>query len=232
MNQTKPALASAAVRRAVVDALDVPTLVTSVFGDTATAMPDAYPAPLIPAGTSPNPHPYDTAAIKGALPAGLKLTVVYTPDSSGVERRFADLMRQRLATFGVDVTEQQVQLSVVYGYRDNTQKAADIYISTPAPDAATPDAWARILWYTKGGLNFFNYSNPAVDAKIDAGLRSDDQAQADQNYAEAGKLAVSDSGEVPIAQVSDVIATNKDITGMEHVPAYPWTLNLASLARK
>ncbi len=232
MNQNTSALSSTPVRQAVVNALNVPTLVTDVFGNHATEMPSTYPAPLLPPGMSPNGHPYDAAQARATLPKGLKLKVVYTPDSSGVERRFADLMRQRLAQFGVTVTEQQVQLSTVYGYRDNTKTAADIYISTPTPDAAAADAWARILWFTKGGLNFFNYSNPQVDAAINAGLRTSNKAQASQSYAKAGSVATADAGEVPIAQVDDVMAVGSGLTGVEHVPAYPWTLNLGALGRK
>jgi len=232
MNQDRPALRTPAVRRAVVDALDVPSLVRDVFGDTATAMPDTFPAPLLPPGSSPNTHLGDKARIRAALPNGMKLTVVYTPDSSGVNRRFADLMRQRLAQVGVTVTEQQVQLSTVFGYRDNTKAAADIYISTPTPDAAAPDAWARIVWFTKGGLNFFNYTNPQVDAAIDAGLRTASKTQAAVSYARAGTLAAADAGEVPIAQVNDVMVIRNGLTGIEHVPAYPWTLNFAALGRE
>jgi len=232
MNQDRPALSSPAVRRAVVGALDVPSLVRDVFGNTATAMPDTFPAPLLPPGASPNSHLHDMTQIKAALPRGLKLTVVYTPDSSGVNRRFADLMRQRLAQVGVTVTEQQVQLSTVFGYRDKTKSAADIYISTPTPDAAAPDAWARIVWFTKGGLNFFNYSNAQVDSAIDAGLRSSSKPQAATSYARAGSLAAADAGEVPIAQVNDVMVVRNGLTGIEHVPAYPWTLNFAALGRE
>lgn len=232
LNQDRPALHSTAVRRAVVEALNVPNLVKSVWGDSATALSSAYPSPLLNGASSPLSYPYDVARIKAAIPKGLRLTVVYTPDSSGVQRRFADLMRQDLASVGVTVIERQVQLSTVYGYRDDTKSAADIYISTPTPDAAAPDAWARILWHTKGPLNFFNYSNPRVDAAIDAGLHQPDKAKAAPSYARAGTLATADFGEAPIAQVKDLIVVRSDLTGVEHVPAYPWALNLATLGRR
>lgn len=232
MNQDRPALSSQKVRQAVIDALNVPNLVANVWGKTATALTSAYPTPLLPTGQAPLSYPFNLAQIKAAIPKGLNLTVVYTPDSSGVERRFADLMRQSLAAVGVTVKESQVQLSTVYGYRDNTKKAADIYISTPTPDAAAPDAWARILWHSRGGLNFFNYANPQVDAAIDAGQREPDKTKADQLYAKAGTLATADLGEAPIAQVDDVMVLRSDLTGVAHVPAYPWTLDLGALGRK
>ncbi len=232
MNQDGAALSTPAVRQAVVDAIDAPTLVTEVFGNYATVMASAYPSPLLPAGMATIRRSHDLGKIQAAIPKGLTLTTVYTPDSSGVQRRVADLIRQRLAKVGVTVVEQQVQLSTVYGYRDNMKNAPDIYLSTPTPDAAAPDAWARILWFTHGGLNFFNYSNPQVDEAINSGSSTANETQAQQSYAKAGNLAMADLGEVPIAQVDDIMALSSSLTGVEHDPAYPWTLNLGSLGRK
>ncbi len=232
VNQTRPALKDRAVREALVKAINVPTLVPSVWGDAATAMASSYPSPLLPKGAAPLSYPYDEAKIKAALPAGMKVTVVYSPDSSGVQRRFADLMRQNLAKVGVTVTERQAQLSAVFAYRDKPEEAPDFYISTPTPDAAAPDAWARIVWHSEGGLNFFNYSNAQVDAAMDQALREPDKAKAAALYAKAGELATADYGEAPIAQVKDLMVLRSDLTGVEHVPAYPWTLNLGALGRK
>lgn len=232
VNQTRPALKSRTVREALVNAIDVPTLVPSVWGDAATAMKSSYPSPLLPGGAAPLSYPYDATKIKAALPPGLKLTVVYSPDSSGVQRRFADLMRQNLAKVGVTVTERQAQLSAVFAYRDKPETAPDFYISTPTPDAAAPDAWARIVWHSKGGLNFFNYANTQVDAAMDKAQREPDKAKADAGYAAAGKLAATDYGEAPIAQVQDLMVLRSDLTGVQHVPAYPWTLDLGALGRK
>lgn len=232
LNSLRAPLHDVAVRRAVVDALDVPNLVTSVWGDTAQPFTGAYPQPLLPADRAPVSYPFDLAKIKAAIPQGLTLDVVYTPDSSGVQRRLADLVQQKLGQAGVKANVHQVELGTVFGYRDDVGHAADIYLSTPTPDGAHPDAWGRITWYTKGGLNFFNYSNPKVDAALDAGLHEQDAAKAQQSYAEAGKLATADSAVAPIAQVKDLMVLNANLTGVEHAPAYPWTLDLGALGRR
>ena len=125
----------------------------------------------------------DSSALEGQ---GISLDIVFTPDSSGVQRRLADLMRQRLAAVGVESTPRQAQLAEVFGYREDVQNAADIYVSTPAPDGAHPDTWGRIVWYTEGPLNFFNYTNPQVDAALDRGLVEVDGDAAEQAYTEAG----------------------------------------------
>ncbi len=217
------------VRRAVIEGMDVDNLVKEVWGDTAVVPANAYPKPLLSSGADVS-YTYDKAKIKAAIPKGLTLDVVYTPDSSGVQRRLADLIRQKLALVGVTAKVHQVELGTVFGYRDNVQQAADIYLSTPTPDAAHPDAWGRIVWYTKGGLNFFNYTNKNVDAALDKGLRADPGAAAG-DYARAGKLATADWSVAPIAQVQDVVVTRADLNGVEHVPAYPWTIDLAALRR-
>ena len=230
LNFNRKPLRDRNVRRAVVQGMNVPELVKEVWGDTARVPANAYPSPLLTSSRARVAYPYDVAKIKAALPKGLKLDVVFTPDSSGVQRRLADLIRQKLALVGVTANVHQVELGAVFGYRDNVQKAADIYLSTPTPDAAHPDAWGRIVWYTKGGLNFFNYSNKAVDAALDAGLRASGSA-AIANYARAGRLATADWSVTPIAQVRDVVVTRADLAGVQHVPAYPWTIDLGTLHR-
>ncbi len=233
INQDRDETEDREVREAIVHALDVPTLVRNVWGeDAATPMESAYPSPLLGEGMASIEYPFDEAANRSAIPEGTEVDVVFTPDSSGVQRRFADLMRQQLSRVGVQASPRQAQLSEVFGYRDNTRRAPHFYISTPTPDAAHPDAWARILWHTGGGLNFFNYSNEQVDEKMDAALREPDEGTARALYAEAGTMAVSDYGEVPIAQVKDTMVLRSDLTGVEHVPAYPWTLNLGALGRE
>ena len=228
LNHNKPALADVAVRRALIQALDVETLIEEVYGDTATVPEGAYPSPLLP-DAAPVDYTADADGANQALEDGLTLEVVYTPDSSGVQRRLADLMRQRLALVDVTANVRQVELGTVFGYRDDVKNAADIYVSTPTPDGAHPDAWGRIVWYTKGGLNFFNYSNAKVDAALDAGLRAGGTSEED--YGEAGRLATADWAVVPIAQVKDLVVTRADLDGVEHVPAYPWTIDLAKVFR-
>lgn len=230
LNEHKPALADVAIREALMRAIDIPTLVQEVYGETAEVPDSAYPTGLLDPALAPVDYApeQDTQALEDS---SISLDIVYTPDSSGVQRRLADLMRQRLAAVGVEATPRQVQLGEVFGYREDVENAADIYVSTPAPDGAHPDTWGRIVWYTEGPLNFFNYSNPEVDAALDRGLHETDADAAAEAYGEAGRLATEDWAVVPIAYVNDVVVARSDLAGVEHVPAYPWTVDLGALAR-
>ena len=40
---------------------------------------------------------------------------------------------------------------------------------TNTPDAAHPDTWARIVWDSKGGLNFLGFKDPKIDTLLDNG---------------------------------------------------------------
>ena len=232
LNTHKPALAEPETREALMRAIDIPALVQEVYGETAEVPANAYPTGLLDASLAPVDYTASDGSAEEAL-SGIEgsLDIVYTPDSSGVQRRLADLMRQRLAAVGVEASPRQVQLGEVFGYREDVASAADIYVSTPAPDGAHPDTWGRIVWYTEGALNFFNYSNPEVDTALDRGLREPDVEVATDAYAEAGELATEDWAVVPFAYVSDVVVARGDLTGVTHVPAYPWTVDVGALAR-
>lgn len=230
LNQNKEALGDVETREALMRAIDIPSLVEEVYGETAEVPVNAYPTGLLDPSLAPIDYAPDQQAEELASQE-ISLDIVYTPDSSGVQRRLADLMRQRLAEVGVTGLPRQAQLSEVFGYREDVANAADIYVSTPAPDGAHPDTWGRIVWYSEGALNFFNYSNPDVDAALDEGLSAVSPEEAVQAYAEAGELATQDWAVVPVAYVSDVVVARADLQDIEHVPAYPWTVDLAALRR-
>lgn len=229
LNTHRPALADTATREAIMLALDIPSLVAEVYGETAEVPNTPYPKGLM--DPSKAPVDYSRSPDTSAIPSGTELDIVYTPDSSGVQRRLADLMRQRLAEVGVEASPQQVQLGEVFGYRDDVENAADIYVSTPTPDGAHPDTWGRLVWVTEGPLNFFNYSNPELDAALNRGIVATGE-ESTEAYAEAGRLAAEDWAVVTFAYVNDLMVARQDLAGLQHTPAYPWTVDLAELGQE
>lgn len=230
LNTERPGLADVAAREAIMLAIDIPALVSEVYDETAQVPDNAYPRGLLDPSLAP--VDYSREPDLSAIPEGTSLDIVYTPDSSGVQARLADLMRQRLAAVGVQGRPRQAQLDEVFGYREDVANAADIYVSTPTPDGAHPDTWGRLVWLTDGPLNFFGYSNPDVDAALNQGLTETDEAASNESYGEAGRLASADWAVVPFAYVNDVVVARADLTGLEHVPAYPWTIDLGALGRE
>ena len=229
VNTNKTPFSDAVQRRGLRATIDVPKLVSQAYSGTATPATGPYPAQLL---TDQPALRYgadaDALAVKRAH--AQKITLAYTSDESGVQRRVSELLEGSLAQAGYDVTLKEVQLPQVYGYVNALDKAPDLLLSTNTPDGAHPDLWARILFSSKGGLNFLGYTDKRIDALLDEAYGAD-EAKADELYREVGRRFVDGDGLFFLGAVKDVFVMRKDLDGIEHVLAYPWTVSYAALKR-
>ena len=231
VNTNKAPFSDAGVRRGLRSTIDVPALVSQAYSGTATPATGPYPAQLL---TDQPALPYGAneadaaAAAKRASPK--KITLAYTSDESGVQRRVSELLEASLTKAGYDVTLKEVQLPQVYGYVNALDKAPDLLLSTNTPDGAHPDLWARILFSSKGGLNFLGFSDKRIDALLDQAYGAE-KAEADELYRAVGQRFVDGDGLFFLGAVKDVFVLRKDLAGISHVLAYPWTLDYGALKR-
>src|SRR5204863_160179 len=140
---------------------------------------------------------------------------------SGVQRRVSELLEASLTKAGYDVTLKEVQLPQVYGYVNALDKAPDLLLSTNTPDGAHPDLWARILFSSKGGLNFLGFSDKRIDALLDQAYGAE-KAQADEQYRAVGQRFVDGDGLFFLGAVKDVFVLRKDLASFA-----PATIELA-----
>jgi peptide/nickel transport system substrate-binding protein len=231
VNTNKAPFSDPAVRRGLRSTIDIPALVAQAYSGTATPAAGPYPAQLLSDQPklpyAPDPAKASAAAAKASTKT---ITLAYTSDESGVQRRVSELLGGSLKAAGYDVTLREVQLPQVYGYVKHLDKAPDLLLSTNTPDGAHPDLWARILFSSKGGLNFLGFSDHKLDALLDEAYGAD-RAQADQLYRQAGQRFVDGDGLFFLGAVKDVLVLRKDLTGIEHVLAYPWTIDYGTLRR-
>jgi peptide/nickel transport system substrate-binding protein len=228
LNTNKKPLSDPALRKALAGAIDRDSLVKEVYGPYAKPSASTYPSGLLNPALAPVAYP--PSETRPAAGTG-KLTFAFTADDSGVHRRLAELVQQRLNAAGFSVTIKEVQLPQVFEYVNNLQSAPDMVLQTNTPDGAHPDMWARIEWYSKGGLNYLGYKNPQVDQLLDKALETTDKATSDREYGQAGEILARDTGIIFVADPRDVMVLRKNLTGIEHVPNYPWALNLAALQK-
>ncbi|HEY5196160.1 MAG TPA: ABC transporter substrate-binding protein [Solirubrobacteraceae bacterium] len=231
VNTNKPPFDNPAVRASLRSDVNIPQLVAEAYSGTATPSIGAYPEAILP--NQPKlPYAPDTKlATAGAKAASTKnITLAYTADESGVQRRVGELIQADLAQAGWKVTVKEVQLPQVYGYVNNLKAAPDLMLQTNTPDASHPDTWARILFDSTGGLNFLGFKDPTVDSLLNKAL-SAPAAQATSLYQEVGQDVVNSNEIFFLGDVKNVFVLNKDLTGVEQVPAYPWTVTLADLKR-
>jgi peptide/nickel transport system substrate-binding protein len=229
VNTNKPPFNNPVVRKALASSIDISQLVNEAYSGTATPSAGPYPPGLLPSEPPLNYTPNAALAAAGPKAASTKsITLAYTADESGVQRRVGELLQARLQQAGWQVTVKEVQLPQVYGYITSLKSAPDLLLITNTPDAAHPDTWARILFYTTGGLNFFGFHDAALDKLLDQAV-SAPTAKATALYQQVGQRVIDSNSIFFLGDVKNVFVVNKKLTGVQQVPAYPWTVDLAAL---
>jgi peptide/nickel transport system substrate-binding protein len=227
VNTHKAPFNDPAARAALARTIDVPKIVGEAYAGTATV-----PAGPYPPGILSNQPPLDYG-VKPPTPVkgkGGSIVLAYTADESGIQQRVSEILQTELEAIGYSVTLREVQLPETYNFIKSLSTAPDLMIQTNTPDAAQPDPWARIVWGSAGGLNFFGYKNPQIDAELNTAL-SATPTQADALYRKVGQQLVASHELFFLADAKDTIVTSKSLVGGEHVPAYPWRLDYATLKR-
>jgi peptide/nickel transport system substrate-binding protein len=231
VNTNKPPFNDPAVRASLRSDVNIPQLVAEAYSGTATPSRGAYPEAILPDQPKLPYAPNAKLAAAGAKAASTKsITLAYTADESGVQRRVGELIQADLEMAGWNVNVKEVQLPQVYGYVNDLKTAPDLMLMTNTPDASHPDTWARILFDSTGGLNFLGFKDPTVDGLLNQAL-SAPAAKATALYQQVGTDVVDSNEIFFLGDVKNVFVLNKNLTGVEQVPAYPWTVTLADLKR-
>ncbi|HEX3898369.1 MAG TPA: ABC transporter substrate-binding protein [Mycobacteriales bacterium] len=225
MNVSSGPLTSLPLRKEIAEAIDVPDLVKEVYGSYGSVAASMYPKGILPPGEAPLSYPAKAVRVNG-----IKLSFAYTADDSGLQQRLAELIQQKLEGAGFKVSVREVQNAQTYGYPTDVKNAPDLLLETNTPDAAHPDTWGRIVWGTGGGLNFFNYFNPKVDALMDKGRADTDKTTSDADYAKAGEMMAAQDPILFLAYSQNVMVWRKSVTGVTFRPEEPWTVPVQSLA--
>jgi peptide/nickel transport system substrate-binding protein len=226
LNVSKAPLSNLGLRQKIAEAIDVPALVQEVYGNYGTVAASMYPKGILSPTLAPLSYPTKPVHVSGVP----KLDFAYTADDSGLQQRLAELIQQKLEAAGFSVSVREVQNAQTYGFPSDVKHAPDLLLETNTPDAAHPDTWARIIWGTGGGLNFFNYSNPKVDKLLNKGRSTVSKTASDKDYAKAGELMAADDPILFLASSQNVMVWRKSVTGVTFRPEEPWTVPVAPLS--
>ena len=231
VNTKKPPFNDPAVRATLRAAIDPAKLVAEAYSGTGTPSTGPFPKELLSNQPTLPYAPNPAVAAEGAHKASTKsIVLAYTADESGVQRRVGEILQATLEAAGWKVSVKEVQLPQVYAYINNLSAAPDLLLQTNTPDAANADTWSRILFFKEGGLNFLGFNDPQVNALLERS-RSAPPAQAEKIEREVGQQVVNQNEIFFLGDIDNVFVLNKSLEGVEQVPAYPWTVNYASLRR-
>lgn len=231
VNPNKGAFTSQAARVALAQALDKATLTKEVFGNTATASTQIYPAGEIPLSATTSTVKYDSSILKsivGSLPT--KAVDIGYDSTDPRNQQMAEFVQLALQNVGLTATTRAIPISDIYALPQHAGQAPTLLVQTTPGDAAHPDTWARIYMSAGGGANYFQCKDPAVDAALNQGLDATTPAAVNAAYGNAGNLINKNGCFIDLSDVQDVVVTRSNLTGVEHIPAIPSNISLDTIA--
>lgn len=170
INTTAPPFNNRALRQAFNAAIDRRALVRVVFGDTATPGNGPFPPGLLGADAGPNARVpernLELARAKlreGGQPNGFAFTLRIVPGR--VEQQIAQVLQSMAGEAGIRVNIEIVEFGAIL-----SQLATQRYDAVRIGWSGRPDPDGNLYAFniTGGGSNFSGYSNPRVDAMLDA----------------------------------------------------------------
>lgn len=222
------------VRQAISRAVNKAAVLIAMGGERGGAVATTYISPGIPGREEYSLYGDDPegdvtgaqALLDEAGVSSLDLTLLTRNDADSVAR--SEAIRQGLSRVGINVTIDAVE-SATFSERATQGDGStyDLALGSWNPDYPSPNANLRPLFHSteigSGGYNFSRYSNPAVDAAIDAASAELDPDAAGPMWAAADRQIAEDAPVVPLA-----FARNSFIGGsgvgnyyVEPFPAYP-----------
>ena len=208
-NVNDPALQDARVRQAIACAIDRPALIAALWRGRAipsdTLLPPGHWARAADADLPQYPHDV-SRAVALLEAAGMK------PDRNGVRLRFtlktstdettrllAQAMQQQMRAAGIELELRSAEFGTFYS--DITKGAFQMYILRWIGANEDPDifryAYATASFPPKGG-NRGRYSNPRVDALLQAANAETDQAVRRREYIEVQQILATDLPSIPL----------------------------------
>jgi peptide/nickel transport system substrate-binding protein len=229
VNPKSPVFADPKVRAALRASLNNQQLTAQIWGDRATPSTNVYPRGMLPDGLAPALAPYNPSLLGPALAPfkGKKVVIGWGEESTN--ENLANILQVRLQALGINASTQTFQPSVLFTLPEKPNLRPDLFAITFNPDAAAPDTFSRIYWYTAAPVNLLGCSVPGADRLLDEAVRQP-SAPASQALGAKAAIAYRESNcWLNIADVKDTIVMRKGLTGFDHQLPWIYDVRLASL---
>jgi peptide/nickel transport system substrate-binding protein len=230
-NLTDPRFTDLRVRRALTMAIDRERIIRDYLSVEGTTYGDycvGTISPSQPGWHAPNiiPLPYDPRAAMELLDAAGWKDV----DKNGVRERGDDEMRFRLMVQTGSAETKRLAV-LVQAYLEPIGVTAEIEMVEPARFAelarehqfeailwsfgANPVVDPSIQWSTGGRYNWYQYSNPEVDALIEKGLSAVDVSEAQEHFREVQRLVHADQPVTFLYWRDAIVGVDRRFRGVE-----------------
>ncbi len=228
-NVTDPMLRDRRVRQAIAYAIDRQTIVNSIWhgeaqlaytllpiGHWAAAKPDEIPA-----------YSYDPGRAKQLLddagfPAksnGVRLRLTIKTSTDETTRELSAVLQQQLRAVGIDLQIRSAEFGTFYA--DVTHGAFQMYILRWIGSNEDPDFFRYVYASTSfppKGSNRGHYSNPKVDALLQAAAAETDLAKRRTDYVEVQRILATDVPSIPLWYPNNELVHSPRVTNLHINP--------------
>ena len=184
-----------------------------------------WPEQTFSASLAPFPRQVNDAALKAIVPSlpSKKIDLAWAADGGAPRQQMAELIQTQLAAYGFDVTVRTMPVSEQFDLANQPpEKRPDMMVSFLGGDALHLDTTFRILARTGAKpLNFYQYSNPELDALMDQAVQAPTPEQAQATYVQCSKILFDDALWIPLCLPPNSTIAHSYVSGIEDNPFYP-----------
>jgi peptide/nickel transport system substrate-binding protein len=217
-NNEKAPLNNPKVRRALWMALDFPTIIASLYGETAAPMPSFCPTSAfgcVPAEGMPAYDPEGAKALlaEAGFPDGITADILLNTSNAGMDTLVSAFISQWRA-IGVNVTPRA---------QDPTTWLADFsahnWDMVVNPNSTiTGDADYTLNRLYNCSAKRLGYCNPELDAIFTKAQQSSDAAERSALYQQAVNIMTKDAPGIPMFQTRSNVAAHNSVQGLTIPP--------------
>lgn len=218
-NNAKSPLTNPKVRKAMAEALDLPTIVKSLYGDTASTMESFCPSSAfgcVPAKGMPTYNPKDAKALLAAAgyPKGFSVDILLNTANSGMDTLVAAYVSAWKAV-GVTVTPRAEDPASWLA--DFSAHNWDMVVDPN--QTITGDADYTLNRLYNCAANRLGYCNPSLDGILTKAQQSTDQSERKDLYQQAVDIMAKDVPGIPMFQAKSNLAYLNTVKGLTIPPS-------------
>jgi len=205
------------VRKAMWEALDLPTIVSSLWGDTATPMDSFCPSTAfgcVPAEGLPKYDPDDAKKLlaDAGYANGVSVDVIFSTANSGLDQLVSAFVS----------AWKEVGITVTPRAEDGATWLADFNahkwdMDTQPNQTITGDADYTLNRLYQCAAKRLDYCNPDLDKILSQAQQSTDQDQRKSLYQQAVNIMAKDVPAIPLFQIKANVAALNTVQGL-HIP--------------
>jgi peptide/nickel transport system substrate-binding protein len=239
LNLQNKALSDIRVRQALSYALDKPTIVSTVYGEYAIPTNDIFPENHWSHSTNVTTYDYDPAKAESLLQEagftknskgiyekdGKELHFVFDMVTKGQEQAdMAQMLQQYWGAVGVSVEIREQDFSTLAFTRLLPSDASGVPRAVAADDfdmytlgfgvEVDPDEYRSYFessFFPPNGMNFINYSNPAIDTLFAQSTQLTDPEERADCYHQIADLISQDIPWIPLYDMSSIVGVSSKV---------------------